>query len=67
MGHLANIGDASGRGLREAMIYGSVLASFCVEDFSLRRIGSLSRGEIDRRARELREFLSVDGPFAGRP
>ena len=49
------------------MIYGSVLASFCVEDFSLRRIGSLSRGEIDRRARELREFLSVDGPFAGRP
>ena len=67
MGHLANTGDASGRGLREAMIYGSVLASFCVEDFSLRRIGSLSRGEIDGRARDLRDFLSVDGPAAGRP
>ncbi len=67
MGHLARSGDASGRGLREAMIYGSVLASFCVEDFSLKRLGSLSRGEIDRRARELREFLSIDGPAPGGP
>jgi len=67
MGHLARSGDASGRGLREAMIQGSVLASFCVEDFSLRRLGSLSRGEIDGRARELRDFLSVDGPSPDRP
>ena len=67
MGHLAKIGDSGARGLREAMIYGSVLASFCVEDFSLRRIGSLSRGEIDRRAGELRDFLSIDGPSPGRP
>ncbi len=66
MGHLARSGDASGRGLREAMIHGSVLASFCVEDFSLRRLGSLSRGDIDARARELRDFLSVDGPSPGR-
>jgi sugar/nucleoside kinase (ribokinase family) len=66
MGHLARSGDASGRGLREAMIHGSVLASFCVEDFSLRRLGSLSRGDIDGRARELRDFLSVDGPSLNR-
>jgi sugar/nucleoside kinase (ribokinase family) len=67
MGHLARSGDARGRGLREAMIRGSVLASVCVEDFSLRRLGSLSRGEIDGRARELRDFLSVDGPSPDRP
>lgn len=66
MGHLARSGDASGRGLREAMIHGSVLASFCVEDFGLGRLGSLSRGEIDARSRELRDFLSVDGPSPGR-
>lgn len=66
MGHLAKIGDASGRGLREAMIYGSVLASFCVEDFSVNRLGSLGRSDIDGRARELRDFLSVDGPAPGR-
>jgi sugar/nucleoside kinase (ribokinase family) len=67
MGQLAQSGDASGRGLREAMIYGSVLASFCVEDFSLRRLGSLTRDEIDRRALELRDFLSIDGPAPRRP
>src|SRR5215510_11373002 len=67
MGQLARSGDASGRGLREAMIYGSVLASFCVEDFSLRRLGSLTRVEIDRRALELRDFVSVDGPAPRRP
>lgn len=66
MGHLARTGDATGRGLREAMIYGSVLASYCVEDFSLRRLGSLKKKDIDARARDLRDFLSVDGPAAGR-
>jgi sugar/nucleoside kinase (ribokinase family) len=66
MGHLAKTGDASGRGLREAMIYGSVLASYCVEDFSLNRLGSLKGKDIDGRARDLRDFLSVDGPAAGR-
>jgi len=66
MGHLAESGETGGRGLREAMIYGSVLASYCVEDFSLRRLATLTRKEIDGRARELREFISVDGPAAGR-
>ncbi|OLD64603.1 MAG: sugar kinase [Acidobacteria bacterium 13_1_40CM_2_68_5] len=64
MGHLARSGDASDRRLREAMIYGSVLASYCVEDFSLRRLGSLSRDDIEVRAGELRNFLSLDGPPA---
>jgi sugar/nucleoside kinase (ribokinase family) len=35
--------------LRKAMIYGSVLASFCVEKFSLERLRSLSMGEIKQR------------------
>ncbi|MGH9749531.1 MAG: PfkB family carbohydrate kinase [Candidatus Polarisedimenticolia bacterium] len=62
MGHLARRGDATSRTLREAMIYGSVLASFCVEDFSLRRVARLAPDAIETRARELRDFLSVDGP-----
>ena len=64
MGHLARNHDASDRTLREAMIYGSVLASYCVEDFSLRRLGALTLPEIESRARELRDFLSLDGPSA---
>jgi sugar/nucleoside kinase (ribokinase family) len=32
--------------LRKAMIYGSVLASFCVEEFSLERLRKLTKEEI---------------------
>jgi hypothetical protein len=35
--------------LRKAMIYGSVLASFCVEKFSLERLRDLSMKEIQAR------------------
>ena len=35
--------------LRKAMIYGSVLASFCVEAFSLERLRKLSKKEISER------------------
>src|SRR2546425_9257819 len=49
-------GRTGGGALREAMIYGSVLASFCVEDFSLRRLARVTQQEIDVRARDLREF-----------
>ena len=35
--------------LRKAMIYGSVLASFCVEAFSLERLRNLSMAEIAKR------------------
>jgi sugar/nucleoside kinase (ribokinase family) len=35
--------------LRKAMIYGSVLASFCVEAFSLERLRNLSMNEINER------------------
>ena len=62
MGHLARAGKSNGRTLREGMIYGSVLASFCVEDFSLRRLADLPDGAIEERAGRLREFLSLDEP-----
>ncbi len=62
MGHLARKGETTGRALREAMIYGSVLASFCVEDFSLRRLAGVTPEAIEARYRELKDFLSLDGP-----
>jgi len=61
MGHVARRG-VSGSALREAMVYGSVMASFCVEDFSLRRLQDLSQETIAARAAELRQFLSMDEP-----
>jgi cytidine kinase len=35
--------------LKKAVVYGSLLASFCVESFSLERLKSLSREELDER------------------
>jgi sugar/nucleoside kinase (ribokinase family) len=46
--------------LRRSIIYGSVLASFNVESFSLHRLKSLSRSEIEQRYREFRELTHFD-------
>jgi sugar/nucleoside kinase (ribokinase family) len=41
MGYLARTGDTSPAGVRSALVAGTVLASFCVEDFSLDRFRTL--------------------------
>ena len=52
LGWLAATGDRSEANLRRAIVYGSVLASFVVEDFGGRRLERLDRDEIDRRYRQ---------------
>jgi hypothetical protein len=42
--------------LRKAIVYGSVVASFVVEDFSLYRLRTLTRDDIDRR---YHQFISL--------
>lgn len=50
MGWLARPGvEPTGASLRTAMIYGSVMASFCVEGFSYDRLKGLDRAAIQRR------------------
>lgn len=56
IGYAASIGDVSERGLRKAVIYGSTLASFDVEDFSLRKLSSLTKGDICQRYAEFKEI-----------
>ncbi len=52
MGYLAATGERSETGLRRAIVYGSVLASFMVEDFGSRRFHTLTRDDIERRYRQ---------------
>lgn len=52
MGAVAASGDRSERGLRRAIVYGSVLASFVVEDFGARRMWTLTREEVEARYRQ---------------
>mgnify|MGYP001447449877 FL=1 len=58
MGYLANTGDMSEDGFRQAMVFGSVMASFNVEQFSLERMRSLQYHEIENRYRSLKSLTS---------
>ncbi len=49
LGYLARSRDRSQKGLRRAIVYGSVVASFTVEDFGLKRLTTLSLPEIEER------------------
>ncbi|MCY3825864.1 MAG: PfkB family carbohydrate kinase [Candidatus Dadabacteria bacterium] len=50
MGYVASMDkDLDFAGFKKGVAYGSVLASFTVEDFSVRRLGSLEKEEIERR------------------
>jgi sugar/nucleoside kinase (ribokinase family) len=54
MGYLAATGNLSHASLRQAIIFGSVMASFAVESFSLDRLRILDYKEIESRFREFK-------------
>ncbi|MBL9031092.1 MAG: sugar kinase [Phycisphaerae bacterium] len=61
MGYLANHkGDAqSVATLREAIAHGTIMASFNIESFSLERLTTLTRAELDKRYREFAAMVRV--------
>jgi sugar/nucleoside kinase (ribokinase family) len=67
-GYLDSCGDRFGEAeLRRAMGYGTVLASFNVEEFGTERVSRLTREEIDGRFEELRAMTQFEGPAAATP
>jgi len=60
IGYLAATGDLSEANMRRAVIYGSVMGSFAVEKFSIERLMSVTRAEIDQRMREMRRLVSFE-------
>jgi len=56
LGHLARSGNMTGDKLRQAVIYGSVMASFNVESFSLNRLRRLKPQEINSRYKEFQKM-----------
>jgi len=61
MGYLANTGNLSDAGIRQAIVFGSVMASFNVEDFSLDRMRSLTYPEIEERYRSFKSMTYFEG------
>ena len=59
MGYLAGVDGTSIDDLCRAMLYGTVVASYTVSAFSLDELGQLTRGQLDARAEELRQFIAI--------
>jgi sugar/nucleoside kinase (ribokinase family) len=57
MGYLAKANRFDENTIKNAMIYGTVLASFNVEDFSLNKLSKVSKEEIEKRKEKIRESV----------
>jgi len=57
-----NEGDTSDSTLRKAVVYGTAMASFTVEKFSLERLTTLTTDQLIARVRMLKELSHFDNP-----
>ena len=60
MGYLAKTDDISMENMKRAIIAGSAMASFCVEDFSLNKLQILSIPEINERLGRFKKLMHFD-------
>jgi len=60
VGYLAKTGDISFTNMKRAIIYGSAMASFCVEKFGSVRIENLTEKEINTRVQQFVDLVQFD-------
>lgn len=58
IGYLAKTGDISFENMRKAIVYGSAMASFCVEKFGTERLVELKEADIESRVQEFKELAN---------
>jgi sugar/nucleoside kinase (ribokinase family) len=61
MGYLASTNNLSDESIRKATVFGSVMASFTVEDFSLNRLKELDWADIEDRFRRFQALTDFQG------
>jgi len=59
-GYLAKTENISFENMKNAIIYGSNLASFCVEKFGTERMQELTKDEVDKRLKSFKELTQFD-------
>jgi sugar/nucleoside kinase (ribokinase family) len=57
IGYLAAGGDLGLKSLRQSLLHGAAMASFTVEDFSLDRLRTITRQNLETRVRALKELM----------
>ncbi len=60
VGYLASVGQVGPKTIRQAIVHGSVVASFTVEDFSVERLRTLTLDDIRARYEAFRAFTAFD-------
>ena len=60
MGYLAKSGDLSFENMKRAVIFGSAMASFCVEKFGIERLTELTQLDINHRVARFVELVNFD-------
>ncbi|NNF34930.1 MAG: sugar kinase [Saprospiraceae bacterium] len=60
MGYLAKTDDVSFDNMKRAVIHGSAMASFCVEEFSIKRLKYLRDDEVVSRVRKFKQLTHFD-------
>lgn len=60
IGYLAQTKDISFDNMKRAIIFGSAMASFCVEQFGVERIVGLSQEEVDERVQDFIDLVQFD-------
>jgi sugar/nucleoside kinase (ribokinase family) len=60
IGYLAQTRDISFDNMKRGIIYGSAMASFCVEKFGIERLEALKQGEIDERVQQFVDLVQFD-------
>ncbi|RXK48139.1 PfkB family carbohydrate kinase [Aquirufa rosea] len=56
IGYLAQKDDTSFESMRQAIVYGSAMASFCVEKFGTERLFEITQDDLEARVNEFREL-----------
>ncbi len=59
-GYLAKTGDISFENMKNAVIYGSTLASFCVEKFGTERMVNLTSNEVHKRLLQFKQLTQFE-------
>ncbi len=60
IGYIAKTGNVSFENMKRAVIYGSAMASFCVEEFSINRLKNLRAAEIKARVKKFHKLVKFD-------
>ncbi|HHH52663.1 MAG TPA: sugar kinase [Bacteroidetes bacterium] len=62
MGYLAKTGDTSFENMKRALIYGSTMASFCVQEFGIENLKKIDQDKINKRVNAFSNLVKFDIP-----